>query len=135
MLSQLINEMKPTSVIAGKDKSPVKFSTKTFYQDSKTQSIFEGCAFIMQKIRDGQFEYETDGLIFTPSTFGVGSSEAGKTTDPIKLTWEHSFKWKPPEFNTIDFLITTKKISDGTEEIHSIHTTFTIQNPCLAGGL
>ena len=120
MLSQFINSMNAKSVTSGKEKSPVRFVTKTFYQDTKTQSIFTGCAFIMQKIKDGHFEYETDGMIFTPSQMGVGSDSVGKTTEPIKVTWEHSFKWKPPDFNTIDFLITTKKATDGTEEIHNI---------------
>ena len=125
ILSQIINGLEAKSVSAtgkktAKDKSSVRFETKTFYQDSKTQSIFEGCALIMQKVSDGQFEYETDGLIFTPSSTGVGSSEVGKTTDPVKRTWEHSFKWKPPEFNTIDFLVTTKKAKDGNEEISNI---------------
>ena len=125
ILSQIVNSLDAKSVSSTgkntlKDKSSVRFETKTFYQDSKTQSIFEGCALIMQKVSDGQFEYETDGLIFTPSAMGVGSSEVGKTTDPIKRTWEYSFKWKPPEFNTIDFLVTTKKAKDGKEEISNI---------------
>ena len=125
MLSQIMKNVQAKSVtsvgnISGNEKSPVQFVTKTFYQDSKTQSIFEGCALIMQKVNDGQFEYETDGLIFTPSNMGVGSNAVGKTTDPIKVTWEHSFKWKPPEFNTVDFLITTKKAVDGSEEISNI---------------
>jgi hypothetical protein len=125
LLSQIINNLDAKSVTSVgkktmKDKSPVRFETKTFYQDSKSQSIFGGCALIMQKVADEQFEYETDGLIFTPSAMGVGSNEVGKTTEPIKRTWEHSFKWKPPEFNTIDFLVTTKKAKDGNEEISNI---------------
>ena len=32
---------------------------------------------------------------------------------------ELSFKWKPPEFNTIDFLITTEKTESGDDIINN----------------
>ena len=35
------------------------------------------------------------------------------------MTWSHSFKWKPPKFNTIDFLITTQKNVNGQDVIHN----------------
>ena len=60
-------------------------------------------------MEDGLFDYETDGLIFTPANKGVASNILGKTPPPRKITWTSSFKWKPKEFNTIDFLVTTKK--------------------------
>lgn len=52
--------------------------------------------------------YETDGLIFTPENFAVGSKHPGVLDTPIKntgKTWEHVFKWKPPELNSIDFSV------------------------------
>ena len=75
-------------------------------------NIFAQC----KKILDGQkegvlFEYETDGLIFTPCDKSVGSSKVGEITDSKKTRWDYSLKWKPPEFNTIDFLVKTKKMS------------------------
>ena len=42
--------------------------------------------------------YEKDGLIFTPSNTGVGNSKEPFKT---KFTWKESFKWKPPQHNTI----------------------------------
>ena len=36
------------------------------------------------------------------------------------MTWAKSFKWKPPEFNTIDFLVTTKKTESGEDFIGNI---------------
>ena len=32
-----------------------------------------------------------------------------------KTTWEYSFKWKPPEYNTNDFLVSTKKDKQGKD--------------------
>ena len=92
---------------------PIRFTVKNFY----TGSIFESCRILLEKERDGLFEYETDGLIFTPARFGVGGNKAGEASKPMKVTWEHSFKWKPPEYNTIDFLVTTKKNKMGQDVV------------------
>lgn len=48
--------------------------------------------------------YATDGLIFTPARLAVGARYDG---DAPKLegAWPLAFKWKPPECNTIDFLL------------------------------
>ena len=50
--------------------------------------------------------YEIDGLIFTPAKLAVYSYYP---TMPVEIktdmTWNSVFKWKPPEQNTIDFLI------------------------------
>ena len=40
---------------------------------------------------------------------GVTQEKEGDTIKNSKYTWGQSFKWKPPEFNTIDFLISTEK--------------------------
>ena len=49
-------------------------------------------------------QYETDGVIFTPAALPVG---ANYTNEPPKMTgrWTRVLKWKPPEQNTIDFLV------------------------------
>ena len=47
-----------------------------------------------------EFEYETDGLIFTPRSSPVAPAE-----DRKGKTWIRVYKWKPPHLNTIDFLI------------------------------
>jgi len=53
-----------------------------------------------------KYPYEIDGLIFTPAKLGVYSYYP---TMPVEIktdmTWNSVFKWKPPEQNTIDFLI------------------------------
>ena len=50
--------------------------------------------------------YEIDGLIFTPAKLGVYSYYPTMPVEiKIDMTWNSVFKWKPPEQNTIDFLI------------------------------
>lgn len=51
--------------------------------------------------------YNNDGVIMTPMLNGVGMDWFGQEPSNTKITWTSSFKWKPPEFNTIDFLVLT----------------------------
>ena len=101
--------------------SPIRFSVKEFFPNTNKQTIFEGCNTILQKEREGRFEYTTDGLIFTHAFYGVGATEIGKPGPKTKITWEYSFKWKPPQYNTIDFLITTIKGANGDDVIKSYY--------------
>ena len=39
--------------------------------------IFDQCKVILDKEKNGQFLYETDGLIFTPINKSVGSTKLG----------------------------------------------------------
>ena len=60
-------------------------------------------------------------LIFTPSRLPVGGNEVKGNPGPLyKATWDYSFKWKPSEFNTIDFLVSVKKDKTGKDEIHNV---------------
>jgi len=101
--------------------SPIRFSVKEFFPSAigKSQTIFDGCKTILQKEKEGRFEYTTDGLIFSQAFYGVGANEIGKAGPKTKITWEQSFKWKPPQYNTIDFLITTMKAANGDDVIKS----------------
>jgi hypothetical protein len=83
-------------------------------------TIFTLCNAILEKERQGLFEYNTDGLIFTPENMGVGADRVGKAGPLSKSTWDYSFKWKPPQFNTIDFLVTTKKGDTGADLVTPI---------------
>ena len=98
-------------------KLPLTVEEKTFYVRG---DIFKNCNEILSKVADNLFIYETDGLIFTPANTGIGSNRVGEILPPTKITWKSSFKWKPPEFNTIDFLVTTKKTESGEEFIGNI---------------
>lgn len=54
----------------------------------------------IQTILDTEFEYATDGLIFTPR-----SSPVAPPTELKGSTWLRVYKWKPPHQNSIDFLL------------------------------
>jgi len=47
----------------------------------------------------------------------------GLPVKTFKTTWEHSFKWKPPEYNTIDFLVTVNKNKSNEDEIGNKFTS------------
>jgi hypothetical protein len=129
LLQTFISLLKPVSVVEPKEKPEVPLPSKStefrvqckqFYNTSENYSIFDGCSKILSNITDGLFEYNTDGLIFTPADLAVGATHAGAHPCPLhKSTWEHSFKWKPAEFNTIDFLVSIKRDKTGKQEIRN----------------
>lgn len=82
------------------------------------QSIMEASSIIWSR----EYEYETDGLIYTPMNTGVGSTKPYEAHElnGKKFTWQACFKWKPPHYNTIDFLVETQKDKDGQDLIRYI---------------
>jgi hypothetical protein len=120
LLVQAIGVLRPIGVSGPESPSPMRFEAKTFYASSDIQSIFQACGYLINRVKSGVFEYETDGMIFTPMLMGVGSNKIGTTTQPKKLTWDYSFQWKPPRFNTIDFYVTYQRGTDGREEVKNI---------------
>ena len=115
ILSNIIANLKPKSVI-NDEISNMKIQAKKFYANQ----IFNGSFTILQKVSENLFNYETDGLIFTPTNTGAGSDTIGKSLPNIKTTWQASFKWKPAKYNTIDFLIKIQKNSSGNYNINNI---------------
>jgi hypothetical protein len=120
LLDAVIKNIGLYSVVKHDKEPPLRISCKTFYTDSDRQTIFQGCKSILQKMNDGLFEYNTDGLIFTPMNRGVGFETENDVVKNTKVTWIHSFKWKPPEFNTIDFLVSIKKGPNGEDVISNL---------------
>lgn len=57
----------------------------------------------IRKILDTKFEYETDGLVFTPK-----SSPVAPAKETVGKTWTSVYKWKPASHNSIDFLVKFK---------------------------
>ena len=135
LLQKCMKLLKPTSIV---DTGPKKqeeenpgaatennrscnfiIKSKDFY-NSNDYTIFQGCNNILSKIKDNNYEYNTDGVIFTPCNTGVGGTTSGDAGPLHKFTWNHSFKWKPAEFNTIDFLVSVQKDKTGKDIIHNI---------------
>ena len=86
------------AVVASKDGF-VQLHPKTFL-DGDGKDIFAATKRVLAIDR----QYETDGVIFTPAALPVG---ANYVNEPAKMTgrWTRVLKWKPPEQNTIDFLV------------------------------
>jgi ribA/ribD-fused uncharacterized protein len=79
--------------------NPLRIETKLFLAgDGK---VMEQC---IKQLLETDYEYETDGLIFTPRLSPVAPKNVLKGA-----TWTTVYKWKPPHQNSIDFLI---KLSD-----------------------
>tara|TARA_B100000902_G_scaffold400009_1_gene474515 strand:- start:3145 stop:6489 length:3345 start_codon:yes stop_codon:yes gene_type:complete len=120
LLTNFIKKINSISII-NDQKSPIRIERKKFYLSNETNNIFNGCNTIISNINKNIYEYETDGLIFTPSNIAVGGSKDNNISGkPNKKTWEYSFKWKPQEFNTIDFLVTIKKDERGEDLIQNM---------------
>ena len=133
LLNNFITNLKPVSIEQEHDPSgkslvekfkksreiisPIRIESKKFYPEiMEGTNIFNACGDILSKAENDLFEYTTDGLIFTPAYLGVGSDKIGEAGPLKKITWKHSFKWKPAHYNTIDFLVTTVK-SNGNDVI------------------
>ena len=114
-LSEIFKIMKTNSVVEG-EPCPTQFFMKTFYPQNRDQTIFDCCYQIKRKEEGGGFIYEIDGLIFTPMRLGVGEEKLDGPIPTKKSTWWWSLKWKPEKYNSIDFLVTTKK-SEGGEDL------------------
>ena len=131
LLERFIQKLQIQSVIGKEAKCSFQIKCKTFYKglDSKAtsssvddiyaeQTIFQAAEIILN--RKDNYEYNIDGLIFTPMNTGVGSDKIGKANElGRKFTWDRSFKWKPPQYNTIDFLVNTKKDKFGKDIINN----------------
>ena len=116
ILNSVIKTLELKSITNSKEIH-IKITVKKFYG----AHIFNGCARILNNINEGLYEYNTDGLIFTPSNTGVCSLKTGIAAPNYKTTWNESFKWKPPRYNTIDFLIRFKKNELGGNYIGTLN--------------
>ena len=119
-LVRLMGELD-LSAAGGTGPSPLRLEAKTFYRTSETQTVFMACRTVLEKEMSGLFAYDTDGLIFTPANLALGASSPESTAAPPsrRITWDRSFKWKPPQHNTIDFMVTFAKTEGGAAKLHS----------------
>ena len=112
MLKKIIKLLNgDDAIIDNKSKFNLNIAVKKFYISKKDDknSIFKSCKELLTKINDNTYNYNTDGMIFTSKYLGVTQEYEGDIIKKTKYTWKNSFKWKPPEFNTIDFLVRVKK--------------------------
>ena len=99
------------NIIYVSDMNRLEITVKKFFfsQNGNPESLFianNNCLKTQESSK-----YNTDGLIFTPMELGVTQENPTDNIKNSKYTWGQSFKWKPPEFNTIDFLISIDKDS------------------------
>ena len=113
-MTSVVRNLNHKSYKSGKSASLKVSVKKHFYNNIEKDDIFKQSQKIINLSKNNGFIYETDGLIFTPINKSVGSSKLGILEK--NRTWRQSFKWKPPEFNTIDFLVRTVK-DDNKKEI------------------
>ena len=99
----------------------LRVECKKFYIRRPGTSIFNCCDQILNAESDGIFPYTIDGLIFTPANTGVGSNKAGEACEYKKGTWNLSFKWKPSNYNTVDFLVSTIKDKSGKDKVSHLY--------------
>ena len=123
LLREVITKLDVRSVVRGASTSPVRIECKNFICTGQSQSIFQCCAVLMTQIESHAYEYNTDGIIFTPADAPAGGDAGGDVAGPkSKITWPLSFKWKPTEANTIDFLATVVKDTNSQPKVSSIYT-------------
>lgn len=90
------------------DELTFEWRIKSFYYGDISkygEKIFSSCKNILDQENSGVLEYETDGIIFTSVKLPVGGYEIGGKHNNYGVTWNAQFKWKPPQDNTIDFLV------------------------------
>ena len=120
LLNDIVKILNIKNILKSEGACKFNIKVKKFESSNENQSIFLACNKILTDIDDNIYEYITDGLIFTPSDTGVGSDVVGTAGPLKKIGWDHAFKWKPPHYNTIDFLVSIKKDKTGKDEIHNI---------------
>ena len=93
-------------------KNTLQIRPKTFSFTPRADKIWSACKSVLDNIDNDVYEYFTDGIILQPMDLVVGGSiknnEIPKNTGK---TWSSVFKWKPPEDNSIDFLVKLDKRS------------------------
>lgn len=75
---------------------------KEYLYDSES-NLLNKCKLILNK--KDSYPFKIDGLVFTPKHLGVNCYFSEDVSNMKQNTWNLLYKWKPPDDNTIDFLI------------------------------
>jgi ribA/ribD-fused uncharacterized protein len=94
-ISQKFVESLATDFESRSSLTPLRIETKMFLAGNGVSMQSS-----IHRLLNTEWEYETDGLIFTPRSSGVAPS-ANRQGD----RWNAAYKWKPAYQNSIDFLL------------------------------
>lgn len=89
---------------AAKNSANLQIRAKTHVFAEGKSLMNDACRALLQNANG--LAYNIDGLIFTPaelSVYGFYPGRPAKITDNVR--WDKVMKWKPPEQNSIDFLV------------------------------
>lgn len=93
------------SSLDGSLSSTLRVLTKSFtWYRGDYSGLTEAVKKVITRRNAGNFPYEIDGVILTPAEWPMGatSSEGAAKSEG---TWHATLKWKPPDQNSIDFLV------------------------------
>jgi hypothetical protein len=128
LLEEFVKMVDPKPIVAAAHESCLfRIQSKKF---SSGIDIFDACRSTLSL--KNAHPYETDGLILTPMFAGVGSDRPNSSGPLKKYTWNLSFKWKPPEYNTIDFYVMTEKDKNKDKVRYIIHDSSDLINKAVA---
>lgn len=95
LAKQLVNEIEET-------KNGMTIKVKNFYI-GEGDEIFQKSKNVLEM----RFDYKIDGLIFTPYNLAPGALYVKDNTMSVfGGSWPRTYKWKPPDENSIDMLVT-----------------------------
>lgn len=106
ILNRVMNELKEKL----DNNILLDLDVKTFFITTKKTPFHKNCFLLFEYLNSNYYKYNTDGIIIT-SKYDYIPCESRK------ITWNKSFKWKPPEYNTIDFLMRIVKNSKGEKQL------------------
>ena len=94
-------------------KNVYEFSVKEFVFPTK-DTFFQAVETMLLTINGINPGYHRDGIIFTPASLVVGASNKNEESR-LGGTWNTVLKWKPPNDNSIDFLVQIERDVRGNE--------------------
>ena len=123
IFNKSLDNLKRGKPMWGPGEKPIRFGVKEYkygyltndeidpkkLEQMDIMKIFESSKSILDKDENDEFEYRTDGLIYLPTDLPVKAGFDKTPPKNINGTWDFNFKWKPPEENTIDFMVKVKK--------------------------